>query len=134
MCNWLTTEIFGLLTKTKQNFSDLQVTPENFAEFITLIYQNKLNSSAAQTIMRQMFERGADPSQVMAEGDLEQVHDSDALGVACDEVIASNPQVVADFQAGKERVLMFLVGKVMKVMKGKANPEMVTDLLREKLK
>ncbi len=81
-----------------------------------------------------MFDRGSDPSQVMAELDLEQVHDTDSLSAACDEILTANPKIVADYQSGHERVLMYLIGQVMKQMKGKANPEMVTALLREKLR
>lgn len=133
-CNWLTSEVFGLLAKTKTNFSDLKISPTKLAEFINLVYQNKVNSSAAQTIIRHMFEHGSDASQVMEEQDLEQVHDESALSTACDEAINANPQVVTDYKAGKERLLMFLIGAVMKQMKGKANPEVVTELLRQKLK
>ncbi|MBI2415146.1 MAG: Asp-tRNA(Asn)/Glu-tRNA(Gln) amidotransferase subunit GatB [Candidatus Kerfeldbacteria bacterium] len=133
-CTWLTTEIFGLQTKFQQPFSSLKISPENLAELITLVYEHKVNSSAAQTIMRQMFEHGGDPSQLMQTLNLEQVHDEATLAQACDEIITANPQVVADYQSGKERVLMFLVGKVMKQMNGAANPQTVTDLLRQKLK
>ncbi len=133
-CNWMTTELFGLLAKTKQTFSDLKITAENLAEFICLVHQNRLNSSAAQTVIRHMFDHGSDPSQVIAELDLEQVHDESALGIVCDEVITANPKIVADYKSGKERLLMYLIGQVMKQMKGKANPEMVTSLLREKLR
>ena len=62
------------------------------------------------------------------------MHDAGALGKVCDDVIAANPQIVADYRAGKERLLMYLIGQVMKEMKGKANPEIVTSLLRDKLR
>ncbi|MFA5995494.1 MAG: Asp-tRNA(Asn)/Glu-tRNA(Gln) amidotransferase subunit GatB [Patescibacteria group bacterium] len=133
-CNWLTTEIFGLLTKTKQAFKALKITPENLAELITLVYERKVNSSAAQTIVRHMFEHGSDPSQVMQEQDLQQVHDEGTLGKVCNEVMNTYPEAVQDYKNGKDKSLMWLVGKVMQSMKGKANPQMVTDLLREKLK
>lgn len=132
-CNWITSELFGQLAKSKLTFAQLKITPENLAEFISLVHQNRLNSSAAQTVLRHMFEHGSDPSQVMQELDLEQVHDATELGTVCDQVIATNPKIAADYQAGHERVLMYLIGQVMKTMKGKANPEMVTELLRKKL-
>lgn len=133
-CNWITTELFGQLAKAKLNFAKLKITSENLAEFISLVHQNRINSSAAQAILRHMFEHGSDPSQVMQQLDLEQVHDADQLTTVCAEVITANPKIVADYQAGHERVLMYLIGQVMKQMKGKANPEMVTSLLRSKLK
>lgn len=133
-CNWITTELFGQLAKAKLTFAQLKITPENLAEFISLVHQNRVNSSAAQTVLRHMFEHGSDPSQVIEELDLQQVHDAGTLGKVCDEVIAANPQIVTDIKAGKERLLMYLIGQVMKQMKGKANPEMVTSLLRDKLR
>ncbi|MBI4407020.1 MAG: Asp-tRNA(Asn)/Glu-tRNA(Gln) amidotransferase subunit GatB [Candidatus Kerfeldbacteria bacterium] len=132
-CNWITSELFGQLAKAKLDFKELKITAENLAEFISLVHQNKVNSSAAQTILRHMFEHGSDPSQVMAELDLEQVHDAGQLEQACADAIATNPKIVEQYQAGHERVLMYLIGQVMKAMKGKANPEMVTALLRKKL-
>lgn len=132
--NWLTSDIFGLLAKNNIELKKIKITPENFAEFITLIYQNKINSTAAKKIIEVMFNKGADPSQVMEEGKFEQVQDEDAISQACDEAIKTNQSSVKDFQAGKDKVLMFLVGQVMKKMKGKANPQMITDILRAKLK
>jgi aspartyl-tRNA(Asn)/glutamyl-tRNA(Gln) amidotransferase subunit B len=132
--NWITTELFGQLAKAKLDFAALKITPENLAEFISLVHQNKVNSSAAQTILKHMFEHGSDPSQVMQELDLEQVHDTTTLSKVCMEVISANPQIVEQYKGGHERVLMYLVGQVMKQMKGKANPEAVTSLLREQLK
>ncbi|MDP3970492.1 MAG: Asp-tRNA(Asn)/Glu-tRNA(Gln) amidotransferase subunit GatB [bacterium] len=132
--NWLTSEIFGLLTKNKESFSELKITPENLAELITMVYENKVNSSAAQTILKDMFANGSDPSQVMSENNLEQISNESEIDSACDEVINSNPAIVEEYLSGKDRVLMFLVGQVMKDTKGKANPQIVTDILRNKLK
>lgn len=133
-CNWITTQLFGMLAKEKKPFRELNISPENLAEFISLVHQNRVNSSAAQTIIRHMFEHGSDPSQVVDELDLEQVHDETSLNTVCGEVIEANPQTVEQYKKGRERVLMYLVGLVMKKMQGKANPEKVTSLLREKLR
>jgi aspartyl-tRNA(Asn)/glutamyl-tRNA(Gln) amidotransferase subunit B len=132
--NWLTSEIFGMLAKNDQEFKDLKITPENFAEFITLIYQNKINSAAAKKILAIMFDKGSDPSQVMEENKLEQVQDNNAINKACEEVMKLNQQSIDDYKKGKDRALMFLVGQVMKKMKGNANPQMITDIIRNKLK
>lgn len=130
---WITSELVKLMNAADMDWKALKVTPENFAEFITLIYENKVNSSAAQVILAEMFTTGIDPSQAMAEKNLEQVSDEGALGAAVDEVIAEEKGPVEQYRAGKTNVLMYLVGKVMKKMQGKANPQMVTDILREKL-
>src|SRR3990167_4385317 len=130
---WITTELVKLMNAADMDWRALKITPENFAEFIALIYENKVNSSAAQGILADMFTTGIDPSQAMAEKNLEQVSDVDALGAAVDEVVAEESGPVEQYRAGKTNVLMYLVGKVMKKMKGKANPQMVTDILRKKL-
>ncbi|MFH1536820.1 MAG: Asp-tRNA(Asn)/Glu-tRNA(Gln) amidotransferase subunit GatB [Patescibacteria group bacterium] len=132
--NWLSTELYGLLIKNKQDFKDLKISPENFAELIKLIYECRVNSSAAQKILKFMFEKGSDPSQVMEEENLEQVQDEGEIEKICDNVIAENTGVVEDYKNGKEKSIMFLVGMAMKLSKGKANPQMVTDILKNKLK
>ena len=132
--NWLTSEIFGLLAKNNQDFKELKITPENFAEFITLIYEHKINSAAAKKILLIMFEQGSDPGQIMAENKLEQIQNNDSITQACEDIIKLNKASVDDYKNGKKQALMFLVGQVMKKMKGNANPQMITDILREKLK
>ena len=116
------------------NNSDAKITPENFAEFITLIYHNKINSSSAQEILAEMLKTGADPTHIMGDKDLSQVSDSKELGSIVGQVIKNNPDPVAQYKNGKQGALMFLVGQVMKQSQGKANPEMVQKILREKLK
>lgn len=131
---WTTSELFKLIKETKKAWADLQITSENFAEFITLIYQNKINSSAAQAILAEMFKTGRDPSQIMEEKNLGQIDDESELESIIDAVIEANPKQVEQFKAGKEAVLQFLVGQVMKETKGKANPKQAGDLLKKKLK
>lgn len=131
---WLTSEILKHMNIDGKKIQEIKITPEDFAEFITLIHQNKVNSSAAQIILGEMYKTGSDPSQILAEKNLEQVHDEGALEKTVEEVMAEETGPVAQYRAGKVNVLMYLVGKIMKKMKGKANPQMVTDMLREKLK
>lgn len=132
--SWLTTEIFKLMNAAGDKFADLKITPENLAEFVTMLYQNKINSSAAQVILEEMYKKGADPSQVMDEKNLEQEQDEGKIEDYCDQAINKFPKIVDDYKAGKEKAIMFLVGQVMKESKGKANPQLVTDILRDKLK
>lgn len=131
--SWLSSELFGMLAKRKMQFSDMQISPENMAELITMVYQRRVNSSAAHTILEQMLDRGADPSQIMNEQDLGTVHDDKAIETLCDEVIIANPKEVDEVKLGRDRVLMYLVGQVMKQAKGKADPQVVTDMLRDKI-
>lgn len=133
--NWILTELFRRMNeKGIGSMRDLNVTPENFAELMTLIFLRRVNSSAGQTILTVMLETGKDPSHVMAEENLEQVSDAGTLDTVVIEVIAENPDVVETIRKGKDRAIQFLVGLVMKKMKGKADPAMVLRLLQGKLK
>lgn len=132
-CSWMTSELFKWCNKTGTDFGAIKITPENFAELLMLVYEKKVNSSAAQKILEILFATGGDPSQIMQEHDLAQSSDVSELQAFVDTILAENAQSVADYKAGKQQALMFLVGKVMKASKGKANPEIVTTVLKEKL-
>ncbi len=131
--SWITSELFGLLKESGKDFSEIQFTRENFAELLTLVYEKKVNSSAAQKILRIMFKSGGDPSIIMEEHDLTQISDEAETEKIVDAIIADNSEVVQDYQNGKDKALMYLVGQVMKQTKGKINPEAATQLLKEKL-
>lgn len=131
--SWLLTEVFGLLKETGKDFSDVKFTAENFAELLALLFEKKVNSSAGQKILRVMFEEGGDPSLIMRDHDLEQVSDEGAVDEIVERIIADNAEPVADYKNGKEKALMYLVGQVMKETKGKVNPEVATQLLKDKI-
>jgi aspartyl-tRNA(Asn)/glutamyl-tRNA(Gln) amidotransferase subunit B len=134
VANWLINKLGGLMKKENISIKELKITPENFAEFITLIYQNKISSSLGQKLLEKMFKTGADPSHIIAEEDLRQVSDEGELGIIIEEAIKNNPQAVKDYQKGKINALQFLVGQIMKQSKGKADPEKVSEILKEKLR
>jgi len=134
VCSWITSELFKLINESGVAWTDLKITPENFAEFITLIYQNKINSSAAQKILAEMFTTGQDPSQIMQEKNLGQMEDESELDSIVDQVIKENPSQVEEYKNGKEAVIQFLIGQVMKETRGKANPQKVAKMFKNKLK
>jgi len=131
--NWLINELFKHL-KNGPDISSLKITPENFAEFICLVYQGKVNSSAAQTILAQMIKKGGDPTNIMADLGLEQLDDREALEKIIAEVVFKNQKQAEEYKAGKTNVLQFLVGQVMAATKGKANPKVLIEILTEVLK
>jgi len=131
--NWLINELFKHLKAHGQNINKLKITPENFAEFICLVYQGKVNSSAAQTILAQMFNQGGDPTVIMAELGLEQIDDKKALEKVIAEIVFKNQKQAEQYKAGKTNVLQFLVGRVMAATRGKANPKTVIELLKSTL-
>ncbi len=132
--NWIGTELFKYFNETKVGIKNLKITPENFGEFIALVYDNKINSTAAQIIFKEMFARGGDPSDIMAAKGLAQMEDASELEDVVTKVIASNGKAVTEYKKGKINALQFLVGKVMSASKGKANPQQAREMLEKKLK
>jgi len=134
LANYIVTEIKKCWINTKNKASRIKCTPENLAELIVMLRENKINSSAAQTILAKMISRGGDPSQIAKELDLVQISDTDVLEESIEKVLADHPAVVEALKSGQEKTLQFLIGQVMKETKGKANPQVVTKIIQSKLK
>jgi len=131
--NYLITELQKLLYQSEKTMSDSKITAEDFAEFIKLVMQGVVSSSGAQTLLKEMFETGADPSHIVKEKDLGQVSDEEELMTAVLEILSQNPGPIQDYKNGKQNALMFLVGKVMARTHGKANPQIVMELILKQL-
>ncbi|MEK7175070.1 MAG: Asp-tRNA(Asn)/Glu-tRNA(Gln) amidotransferase subunit GatB, partial [Patescibacteria group bacterium] len=131
--NYLITEIQKLLSESKVSVADLKISAEDFAELIILIHQGKISSSAAQTILAEMFKTGEDPHQILEDKNLAQVSDIEELKKAAQEIIAQNPKPVADYKKGKTESLKFLIGQLMKATRGRANPKMGEEVLKDLL-
>lgn len=114
---------------TENNFE--KITPENFAEFIKMIYKDEISSKAAKIVLQNMFETGADPSDIVKENNLGQMTDDSELEKIVNEVIEKNPKPVADYKAGKQNAVQFLAGQVMAKTRGTAKPEKVHELLKK---
>lgn len=132
--NYLITDLQGLLKGASVLGEDFLITPENFAEFIALIYEGKVSSKIAKTILQEMFSTGADPSHIIEEKRLVQLTDSAVITKIVEDVIKSNRRAVEDFKKGKINALQFLVGKVMAKTQGKANPDLVNKTLKRILR
>ncbi len=132
--NWITTELFKLMKENKVDLHDIKISAENMAEFITLVYLSKVNSSAAQTILAEMFRSGSDPTHIMDDKDLGQMEAGEDLNKFIDLIIESNPDQVEEFKAGKDPLIQFFIGLGMKASKGKANPKDLEEIFRQKLK
>jgi aspartyl-tRNA(Asn)/glutamyl-tRNA(Gln) amidotransferase subunit B len=126
---WLTTELSKLMTAGGIAWEYLKVTPAHLAELIKLSYKNQINSSAAQTILAQLFEHGGTPEALMRELGLEQLDDKPALEELINKVLAENPSQAADFRSGKIALARFFVGKAMAASGGKANPQILEEIL-----
>lgn len=131
--SYVVNELVKHLNETDASIADLKFTAENFAEFIAIVAQGKINSSAAQQVLKLMYETGQDPSQIIEEQNLAQVSDEGELEVIAENIVARNKAAVADYKKGKEASLQFLVGQMMKETKGKANPQVAAKLIKEKI-
>ncbi|PIP27416.1 MAG: Asp-tRNA(Asn)/Glu-tRNA(Gln) amidotransferase GatCAB subunit B [Candidatus Moranbacteria bacterium CG23_combo_of_CG06-09_8_20_14_all_39_10] len=131
--NYMASELQKHFVKNFQTIKDVKISAENYAELIGILADGKINSSAGQLVLKEMYATGGDPSQIIESKNLAQMSDSSELEKIVDEVMSKNQKSVADFHAGKDNALQFLIGQVMAASKGKANPKVVTDLLKSKL-
>ena len=131
--NWLLGEFTRLLNANNMEINQVKITPEHFCELFDLINQGSLNGPAAKQVFEEMFNNGKSAGDVVAQKGLSQISDSGELEKMAEKVIADNPQAVADFNAGKEAAVKFLVGQFMKATRGRANPQIATQLLKNKL-
>ncbi len=132
--NYMIGELRRHMGEHGHDLADIKIMPENYAEFICILSEGKINSSAAQTVLAEMYKTGGDPSQIIEEKNLAQMDNSDELEKIIDEVLVKNEKSVVDFKAGKENALKFLIGQVMATTKGKANPQIVQEIVKNKLK
>ncbi len=131
--NWCTGELLRLLNAHNREVEDLKLSPAQLAELIDLVESGKVSQTAAKTVFEAMYETGKSPAAVVQELGLAQISGSDELAGIVARVVAETPQAVADYRAGKQQALGALVGKVMKETRGRANPAVVTELLKEQL-
>ena len=129
--NYLITDLQGLLKGESVASTKFSITPENFAEFITLIEGGQISSKIAKMVLSEMFKNGADPSNIIEEKGLGQISDEKEIEQILEEVITQNPKVVEDYKSGKENAFQYLVGQIMAKTKGKAEPQLVNKLLKQ---
>jgi aspartyl-tRNA(Asn)/glutamyl-tRNA(Gln) amidotransferase subunit B len=132
--NWIMTEMMRLLSEKEMDIDDVAITPEGLAKLVELVNNKTLNSTTAKEVFAILFEKGGDPESIVKEQGLAQVSDSGAIEEIVDKAIAENPKSVEDYKSGTKAAAQFLVGQVMKATRGKANPQIVQEMLEEKLK
>ena len=131
--NWLMGETLRLLKEKSMDPEDIVFSPQNLAKLIALVDSKAININVAKEVFEVMFEKDIDPESYVEEKGLKTVNDEGALRKTIEEVIAANPQSVEDYRNGKDKAIGFLVGQTMKAMKGKADPGMVNQILKELL-
>ena len=132
--NWLMVETLRLLKEHGMEPEKITFSAKNLAKLIDLTDAGTINSSVAKEVFEKIFTDDVDPEVYVEENGLKTVNDEGALKAALEEAIANNPKAVEDYRGGKEKALGALVGQTMKAMKGKANPGMINQMLREMLK
>lgn len=128
--NWLMVETLRLLKEQDMEPEDIRFSPEHLALLVELTENKTINSSVAKEVFQAMFDRDEDPEQYVARKGLGIVIDESSLRRTVEEIIEANPKSVEDYRNGKERAIGFLVGQIMKAMKGKADPGLVNQLIR----
>jgi len=131
--NWVITNLFGALNRKNLAVHESPVTSENLGKLIDLILDNTISGRIAKDVFEFMVETGADPETIVEEKGLKQISDMSSIENAIKQVMENNPDKVNEYQGGREKLIGWFVGQVMKATQGKANPGMVNKLLLKKL-
>lgn len=134
VANWILGDVSAYLNSNSCGIGDFPVSPAHLGQMVALIKKGVLSSKLAKKVFVEMLKKDEAPADLVKKLGLEQVSDEGAIQAMVDEAIAANPQSVADYKAGKDKAIGFLVGQVMKKSRGKANPGMVNKLLIKTIK
>jgi aspartyl-tRNA(Asn)/glutamyl-tRNA(Gln) amidotransferase subunit B len=133
IANWILNDLQSALAASGRAIGDCPIPPQALDELVGLIDSGKISSKQGKEVFAEMFASGKLAADIVREKGLEQLSDSGAIEALCDQVIAANPKPAADYRAGNAASLNFLKGQVMKLSKGKANPQLAGDILKRKL-
>jgi len=128
--NYIITDLQALLKDNLVSDKNFLISAENFAEFISLIYQGKITSKTAKQVLGEMFKKGSDPSHIIEEKGLGQLSNEKEIQEIVKEIVSKNQKPVEDYRKGKKNALQFLIGQVMAKSKGRANPDIAKRLLK----
>ena len=133
VANWVMGDLFAYLNKECLPISKSPISAENLGALVGLIADNTISGKIAKDVFQFMIETGKDPATIVEEKGLKQNTDTDAIEKIVDEVLAANPEQVAEIKAGKDKLKGWLVGQIMKASQGKANPALANQILNKKL-
>ena len=134
--NYLETDLLGLIkaqTNTLTSVRSLKITPENFAELISILWEGEISSRIGKEVLSEMFKTGADPSHIIEERNLKQISDEKEIEEMAKRVIKENKKAVEDYKKGKENAIQFLIGQIMREAKGRVNPEKAREAIKKHL-
>jgi len=131
--NWLIGDYLGALNKAGRDLASAPVAAEGLGRLIDLIADGTISGRIAKDVFEIMWESGRDPAEIVAEKGLRQVSDTGAIRTMIEQVLEGNADKVAQYHQGKQKLFGFFIGQVMKAAKGKANPQVVNEILRKLL-
>ena len=132
--NWIMGDLMGHLNKENRQIQECLVKPEYLASLVRLIDEGEISGKMAKQVFEKLYESGEDPESIISQEDLQQISDQDQLTSIVERVLESNPEKVEAYRSGKEGLLAFFMGQVMKETRGQANPQMVSEMLEGKLR
>ena len=133
VANWIISELLALLGSEKIPITECRIAPERLAELTDLIVDGKISGKIAKEVFSEMFQTGKSASEIVSAKGLSQVSDSGAIAEIVSQALAANPKQVADYLAGNEKIIQYFVGQVMKLSRGRANPQLVQQELKRQL-
>jgi len=131
--NWITGDFFAALNRTGRTIETTPVSAENLGALLDLIADSTINGRIAKDVFETMVETGAPPADIVESRGLRQVTDTAAIDAAVDAVLAANPDKLAEYKSGKDKLFGFFVGQTMKAMGGKGNPALVNEAIKRKI-
>jgi aspartyl-tRNA(Asn)/glutamyl-tRNA(Gln) amidotransferase subunit B len=131
--NWVMVDVLGVLNEEKLSIEDFPVSAGNLGKLINLINNKTISSKIAKEVFPEMLKTDKDPNEIVQEKNLVQISDTSVIENVVEEILNNNKKQVDEYLSGKEKVFGFFVGQVMKEMKGKANPQIVNDIIKKKL-
>jgi aspartyl-tRNA(Asn)/glutamyl-tRNA(Gln) amidotransferase subunit B len=133
IANWIINDLLGKLNEAGSALADSMIKPQALSELVASVESRKISNNQAKEVFADMFSTGEAAAQIIKAKGFEQVSDTSTLEALCDQVIAANPDKVAEFKAGNDKVLNWMTGQIMKSSGGKANPKVLGELLRGKM-
>jgi aspartyl-tRNA(Asn)/glutamyl-tRNA(Gln) amidotransferase subunit B len=133
LANWVINDLLGLLKDTEDGITACPVAPAALSELVATVEAGKISNNQAKEVFAEMFANGGSAAEIIKAKGFEQVSDTGALEAIVEQILAANPDKVAEVQAGNDKAMNWFTGQAMKASQGKANPKIVTDIVRKKV-
>ena len=133
IANWVINDLLGVMKDNNAVITDCPVKPEALSALVAAVESGAISGSQAREVFSEMFQSGKGPAEIIKAKGFEQVSDTGALEAMVDQIIAGNPDKVAEVKAGNDKAMNWFTGQVMKLSQGKANPKIVTEMVKKRV-